>query len=270
MMEGSISLPPMLSAKRTIDGTIVYAPFESKKNGPFTCAVCNDEVILKCGRDKANHFAHTNPRSCDYAVNESDEHLRCKMELYDALCDSPGVRSVAIERPLGSVRPDVSAYINGVPVAIEIQISSLSVETIRMRTVEYHRKGIYVLWLLPWREELNNPRYAPSNWEKWLHAAYFGHVYYWHRGLEIASYHFEPCLKSTRASSWYDRDGERQVSKGFTRRMKRWRTPVRNRILHLLRDFEPRTRSFWEGSGVVVPDAKLFMEKSRNDQSKNS
>jgi hypothetical protein len=33
-------------------------------------------------------------------------------------------------------------------VAIEVQISSLSLETITERTIEYHRKGIHVLWLL--------------------------------------------------------------------------------------------------------------------------
>jgi type I site-specific restriction-modification system R (restriction) subunit len=40
-----------------------------------------------------------------------------------------------LERPLGTNRPDVSAHINGVPVAIEVQISSLSLETIAYRTM---------------------------------------------------------------------------------------------------------------------------------------
>ena len=69
------------------------------------------------------------------------------MEIYQALLRQPGVKDVALERPLTSVRPDVSATIHGVPVAIEVQISALSMDTIIHRTQEYARKGIYVLWL---------------------------------------------------------------------------------------------------------------------------
>lgn len=86
---------------------------------------------------------------------------------------------MALELPLEEVRPDVSATIKGVPVAIEVQISSLSVETIMRRTIDYHRRGIYVLWLLQWTPALDRPRYAPKIWEKWVHAAYYGRVYYW-------------------------------------------------------------------------------------------
>jgi competence protein CoiA len=55
-----------------------------------------------------------------------------------------------LERSFVWGRPDVFAEIKGVPVAIEVQISSLSVDTIMRRTIEYGRSGIYVLWLLLW------------------------------------------------------------------------------------------------------------------------
>jgi len=251
----------MLRARRKSNGETVLAYSESKKNGPFACEICNEEVILKSGGKKINHFAHVNPFACEYSIAESDEHLRCKLEIYEALLRERGVQSVCMERPLGTVRPDVSAYINGVPVAIEIQISALSQETIRQRTIEYFRKGIAVLWLLPWREELNNPRYFPESWEKWIHACYFGRVYYWLRNLEIVSYRFEPCLKNTSPKAWYGKNGEKVSSRGFTRRLKQSRTPVRERKLHLVRDFAPKHRYWWEGNGIVVPDAKLFMER---------
>lgn len=51
-----------------------------------------------------------------------------------ALRQAPNVRDAALERLLENVRPDASAYINGIPVAIEVQISSLSFETIMRRT----------------------------------------------------------------------------------------------------------------------------------------
>jgi competence protein CoiA len=179
----------MLCAKRKLTGEIVTAYLASKAHGPFKCPDCGDEVILKTGRRTVNHFAHVNPLACRYAENESEEHRRCKMEIYGSLQRHTAVRNVALERPLGTNRPDVSANINGVPVAIEVQISSLSLETIQQRTMEYARKGIYVLWLLQWTPKLDARRYTPRLWEKWIHAAYFGRVYYWIEGLTVVSYH---------------------------------------------------------------------------------
>ena len=251
----------MLCARRKSDGQTVTAYFESKANGPFVCPDCRDEVILKTGRRTVNHFAHVNPLACRYAENESEEHRRCKMEIFQALQKEPGVRNIALERPLGSNRPDVSAHINGVPVAIEVQISSLSLETITRRTIEYARKGIYVLWLLQWTPELNARRYSPRLWEKWIHAAYFGRVYYWIEGLTVVSYHFDPNHKTIPKKSWYSEKGKKMTGGGYSRRSKRHRTAIHGKPLNLTADFVPRNRDWWEGNGLTVPFAKLFMEK---------
>jgi competence protein CoiA len=176
----------MLSAKRKSDGQIVAAYFERKDNGPFECLGCKKEVMLKTSQSRINHFAHVNPIACKFFEGESETHRRCKMEIYEALKREPHVRDVVLERPLGTVRPDVSAYFNDVPVAIEVQISSLAVDTITRRTIEYHRKGVYVLWLLQWTPKLDAERYNPQLWEKWVHAVYFGKAYYWIDGLSVA------------------------------------------------------------------------------------
>jgi competence protein CoiA len=250
---------PMLCAKRKLTDEIVTAYLASKAHGPFICPDCRDEVILKTGRRTVNHFAHANPIACKFAEGESEIHRRCKMEIFEALQNTPGVRNVELERPLGVVRPDVSAYINGVPVAIEIQISSLSVETIMSRTIEYARKGIYVLWLLQWTPKLDGKRYAPQLWEKWVHAAYFGRVYYWLKGLEVVSYRFEPSLKAVPRKSWYAENGKKMTGGGYSRRSKRHRTAVRQKTLNLVVDFIPKQRYWWEGNEVKVPDAKAVL-----------
>jgi len=253
----------MLCAKRKLTGEIVTAYLASKAHGPFKCPDCGDEVILKTGRRTVNHFAHANPLACLYAQNESDEHRRCKMEIFLALQKEPHVRNIALERPLGTNRPDVSAEINGVPVAIEVQISSLSLETITQRTIEYARKGIYVLWLLQWTPFLDAPRYTTRLWEKWIHAAYFGRVYYWTEGLTVASYHFDPHFKSVPKQSWYSPKGKKITAGGFSRRSKRYRMPIRGRTFNLATDFVPTQRYWREGNGFIIPDAKLFMERRR-------
>src|SRR6266478_4740136 len=130
----------MLSARRKSDGQTVTVYSENKHNGPFACLQCDEEVILKCGRNRVNHFSHANPIACKFAEGESELHRKCKMEIFEALQRTPGVRDAALERPLGANRPDVSACINGVPVAIEVQISSLSLDTIMRRTIDYFHK----------------------------------------------------------------------------------------------------------------------------------
>jgi len=251
----------MLSAKRKSDSQTVTAYLSSKAHGPFICLICNEEVILKTGTRRVNHFAHANPIACKFAEGESDGHRQCKMEIYEALLRAPGVTNVALERPLGSVRPDVSAYIYGVPVAIEVQISSLSIETIQRRTIEYARNGIYVLWLLQWTPKLDSNRYAPRIWEKWIHAAYFGRVYYWTGGLSVVCYHFDPKFESVPKTSWRSEDGEKMTGGGYSRRSKRYRMAVRGKTLNLVTDFGPRERYWWQGKGFTVPDAKLFIQR---------
>lgn len=181
------------------------------------------------------------------------------MAIYEALLKEPNVKKVALERSLKTCRPDVSAYINGVPVAIEVQISTLTMETIIRRTTEYARKGIYVLWLLQWTPYLDGTRYSPRLWEKWIHATYFGRVYYWIEGLKIVSYHFDPYLKHVPKSRWYGNDGDEMSAGGFSKRSKRHRSPVRGEVLRLAKDFVATQREAWEINGLKIPHGKLFM-----------
>jgi|ERR1044071_68338 competence protein CoiA len=99
----------MLSAKRKSDGEIVSAYFDYKQNAPFVCLQCNEEVMLKAGRNRINHFAHVNPIACKFSEGESDQHRKCKIEIFEALRRAPGVTNVALERPIAGVRPDISA-----------------------------------------------------------------------------------------------------------------------------------------------------------------
>ena len=108
----------MLCAKRNTDGKTVSAYLELKANGPYVCLDCHEEVILKRGRNRINHFAHANPIACKFAEGESEVHRRCKMEIFEALKNEPGVSNLCLERPIGNVRPDICATIRGVPVAI--------------------------------------------------------------------------------------------------------------------------------------------------------
>src|SRR5215210_5029222 len=124
----------MMTATRQLDGLKVGAWEVLKSDRPFLCPCCRELVTLRRGGIKAPHFAHQPPVTCEYGAGESEEHRRCKIAIYEELSAHPGVRKCELERDLGTVRPDVSAYINDVAVAIEVQLSNLSVAKIRYRT----------------------------------------------------------------------------------------------------------------------------------------
>ncbi|HEX8847424.1 MAG TPA: competence protein CoiA family protein [Pyrinomonadaceae bacterium] len=239
----------MLTASRQVGGQKVAAWEVERGDGPFFCFCCRQTVTLRKGEIKAPHFAHMPPVTCEYGSGESEAHRRCKIALYEKLSADPRVRKCEMERDLGTVRPDVSAYINDVPVAIEVQLSNLTLARIRYRTSEYARKGIYVLWLPLFTETLKQELYSPSPWEQWLHAAYSGRVYYWLEGMRILPVHFRDYYKDVRGRT---RD---------YRKLARKKVPIDGKVTTLTEDFRPVFRQQAQsGPPFPIPPAKLFMD----------
>jgi len=236
------------------------ASSQDRTNGPFHCPACKNEAVLRKGKLRIPHFSHKPPVTCSYGLGETEVHRRCKTEIYDTFLHAPHVEKVKLERYLKEVRPDISAYINGVPVAIEVQISNLSLDDVIRRTREYTRRGIHLLWLAEWTSALDDERYSPRPWERWIHAAYFGRVYYWVGGTLVVPYHFEPFHLRVKESEWNGRGGKKLSAGGYSRRSMRYKTPVRGSTLDILRDFGPKEREYWQGRNIEIPRAKLFCD----------
>ncbi len=159
----------MLSAWNQ-SGEGVLAEEVELADGPFCCPACRQELILKKGRKVVAHYAHWPDAECEYTnEGESEEHRLAKREIRKELLQVPGVTDVRLERYLREVRPDVSFVLNGQLVAIEIQLSLLSPEKIEWRTTAYARRNIAVLWMPSFSMELFEQRYAPKDWERYLH-----------------------------------------------------------------------------------------------------
>ncbi|MBA2394164.1 MAG: competence protein CoiA [Ktedonobacteraceae bacterium] len=170
----------------------VLATEVSPADGPFRCPACQKPVILKQGHIKISHFAHVPDAVCPYnSVGESEEHRSIKLEIRRQLLRISGVTDVRLERYLREVRPDISFVLNGILVAIEIQLSRLSRSKIKWRTEVYARKNIAVLWMPLFSMEPFQKRYAPKDWERYVHGLYFGKVYYWSEGLKLQPVKFE-------------------------------------------------------------------------------
>jgi competence protein CoiA len=239
----------MLTAKRQSDDLKITAWEAERDQRPFLCHCCNQVVTLRKGGIRAPHFAHQPPVTCEYGTGESEEHRRAKLTIYEGLRISNSVTKCEIERNLGTVRPDISAYINNVPVAIEVQLSSLSLERIEYRTAEYARRGIYVLWLPLYTTALKGELYQPRPWERWLHAAYFGRIYYWLEGLQIMPVHFRDYYASMRGRTRdYEKLSQRKV-------------PLAGLEVGLIEDFKPVQREAWASKYISIPQSRLLMDK---------
>lgn len=248
----------MLSAQNS-NGDIL-ASEAVKEDGPFTCPMCGGIALLKKGRVKIHHFAHKPPTDCAYGAGESEAHRKAKLEIYEALIKHPDVSKLKLERPLGEVRPDISFYLKDTPIAIEVQVSTLSLDTIDKRTRAYKKKGISLLWASPFDIGIKYvERYSPALWEKYLHTLYFGKLYYWLEGEILQPVRFDEYKIQVELSSWYDSNGDEQYAGGYERYSKRYRTP------HLLKpvnitSLTTVTRSAWSSKNLTAPDARLWCE----------
>ncbi|GEM_PF-2144326 len=231
----------MLSAMNE-DGEVVATEI-TRYDGPFYCPVCREQVMLKQGLKVVAHFAHYSDSTCTYAgERESVQHQQAKLDIYQALLQASGVSEVRLERPLQDARPDVSFALEKQLVAIEVQVSQLSRDDIARRTIAYARQDIAVLWTPLFSGDFFSRRYAPKDWERYLHRMYFGKVYYWLKGLKVVPVRFDEYQLEP---NWY----------AGVRRSKRYVTPTLLPDRSLL-DLAPVWRSQWGD----VPRAKLWCE----------
>lgn len=210
-----------------------------------------------------HHFAHRPPVTCSLGIGETERHLDAKLEIYDSLKSHPNVDDAEIEKDFGISVADVYASISGVRVAIEIQRTPLSVNDLALRTQNYHRLGIAVLWIGLPNGGVDTKRYSPRAWEKWVHAAYYGRVYYWMKGEVLKVYHFSRYMICVEESNWYE-NGVEQSGGGYERKSKRWRTPEEGSLALISTSFESVQRHPWSCGSVSVPECTLYIDKQPN------
>ncbi|MDM8551740.1 competence protein CoiA family protein [Desulfobacterales bacterium HSG2] len=241
-----------------------------KSQGPFSCPECKSEVILRKGKVRAHHFAHKPPINCIYGVGESQKHLIVKRQIYEALLNHPNCSRCQLERRLKGVRPDISLYVGDTRVAIEIQKSPIDIDDIYRRTQRYTELDVYLLWILPDDSPLTffhkgeeTDVHRIKEWEKYLHAIYWGRVYYWQRNALVSPYHFDKFETWVEESNWYSEDGDEMSAGGYYRETKSLKVPSTHNELHIADDFQPITRPQWSAKNWTVPNAKLWIDTSQ-------
>lgn len=139
------------SERKVINLFEIQAPedlIKLKKNGPYFCPNCKNQVRLKIGLKKVTHFAHIDLTECDNERKESLEHLEGKFALYQFF-KKLGV-NVEVEKFISELnqRPDLFIRLNNIQMCVEYQCSVIPLEIMSKRTQSFKNKGMKVLWIL--------------------------------------------------------------------------------------------------------------------------
>lgn len=259
----------MLVAKDN-NGEAKIAWVTEKKEAPFYCPECEEEVRLRKGKVRTHHFAHIPPVTCQYGVGESEIHLKAKKEIYEALLTKTNCEKCALERNLDGIRPDISLYINNIAVAIEIQNSKISIDEIYRRMSLYTQKKIYVLWVIPisngpkqiYRENEGVFVHRLLAWEKYLHALYFGNIFYWHSQDLVTSYHFDKFKIYKEHNEWYSSTGDLESAGGYDYTAKALKTVKEYPdALSISKDFQPIIREEFYTDKWKIGKFRIYQSK---------
>ena len=148
-----------------VNGQRVYAwdihPNDARQ-ADLRCPECNGVVIFKKCSVCRDHFAHTRESNCNYGSGESSEHIECKIAIYNDLklffqeeYDTPGaVVELEYKHPNSGPKGKRADVFLRLPnkqgsMAVEVQKSDITVDTINERTQYWNSLGISVWWIIP-------------------------------------------------------------------------------------------------------------------------
>lgn len=141
--------------KERIDITRIENPRQVLKSGDYICQLCDTPMIVKAGLIMQAHFAHTASCTSDYQSHpESQEHREAKIFLAKNLGRSFAEytnTTIEYEVPIPEVKRIADLLVTfpmGWRIAHEVQLASITSQTLQERTDDYARAGIDVVWWL--------------------------------------------------------------------------------------------------------------------------
>ncbi len=242
----------------------------TSEDGPFFCTSClSDAVVRKCA-GKRDHFAHIARHSPVPGTGERELHFKCKNEICDILSSFhpkgkwETERSIPanIKKGTPALRPDISGYIDGKLVAIEVQASALTISKVWQRTKNYTKWSINLLWIVPLTDPLGSLPFRPRLYEKYLHSMYYGRVYYWTagQGIELNPVHFGIAGRDLEYREWTE-DGEVKSAGGYYKPYKTIKTPIYGTIVNISSQFISSYRDEFVPDNVRKAVPKCFLWK---------
>ncbi len=271
-------------ALRRLDNKTVHAEEVTKTDGPFYCSACLSEVIVRKCTEKVDHFAHLARQSPIIRRRDKRLHDECRDQILEYLKkhfptgkwekerEIPGNK----EKGFKKIIPDISGRINGVPIAIEVQASTYTINRIHEKIIEYQKRTpkVAVLYIIPLFKELGDEPFRPRLFEKYLHSIYYGKVYYWTTDLRtsIIPIHFSPAKRWIQETTWFDTSiGEERTEGGFWLTYRTIKIPRAGNKLDITKDFEKIEREAFQPKNLKkgIPECTIYKDKLNNWWNKN-
>ena len=242
----------------------------TKADGPFYCSWCNSEAIVRKCTEKIDHFAHKT-RLSPIGQRETKLHEACKEEICELLAERFPEGKWATEREIAASKkaktpklvPDISGRINGTPIAIEVQATSMSVPKIISKSENYSKLNISLLWIVPLIRELGNETFRPRLFERYLHSIYYGRTYYWTvgQGLKVTPVHYGKAYKYVEPAEWIE-DGELIEVGNYYKPYKVLKTPEFGQLVNIATDFvkEKREKFVPKNELKTVPSCHIWRD----------
>jgi len=266
-------------AKKQIDNSNIHASAAHKRDGPFYCPDTYEELIVRKCVDKIDHFAYKVRYSPIVTKPETELHKACKHEILKSLTEMFPEGKWEVERQtfkenkekgLKRVIPDISGRntASNCPIIIEIQASFLSISQIIQRTLEYSKRGAFILWVIPLKQPLGTDNFRPRLFERFLHQMYYGRIYYWRPGLgrNVMPVHYDTAERYIEENTWYEEGGFERTEGGYFKSYRRIKSPNFGKVLDIGNDFVAHEREKFTPTNekMEVPACRVFKDNLIN------
>ena len=242
-----------------------------KNDGPFYCPVCYSDVVIRKCSEKTDHFAHKSRLSPVLGPKEMLLHNACTKEICGLLVAKFPDGRWEIERPIRDSKkrktptlvPDISGLIGTESVAIEVQVSALTIPRIVQRTCDYAKWGISLIWVVPLRAPLGTLPFRPRLFERYLHSLYVGRTYYWWagQGLTLKPVHYGVAKRRIEYREWFE-NGQHESAGGYDAPYKTIKTPEYGPDLLLSEHYRALDRDPFtpENERKEVPACRIWVD----------
>lgn len=264
-----------LWANKVSDNQRIHATDANKEDGPFYCPETYEELIVRHCIEKVDHFAYKSRLSPIMTKEETELHKACKIEIRDALRNAFPDGNWEIERQglnedkikgYKKVIPDISGRLgkNGQAIIIESQASFLSINQIIKRTIEYTKRGGYILWVIPLTDPLGDQAFRPRLFERYFHQMYYGRTYYWIKGNGrfLIPVHYDTAFRFIEESHWFEPGGFERIEGGYDKPYLRVKKPLYADLVDIAADFEIERRQPFvsDNEKMEVPACNIFKD----------
>ncbi|MBC1689118.1 competence protein CoiA [Listeria welshimeri] len=154
-----------------------------KQEEKLYCKSCASPVMIKAGVIKVPHFAHEKASKCAFASEgESEEHLLAKRQIMEWFCYQ-GI-PVEVEHYFPEINRQADVFMNNKRV-IEFQRSSVPINEMIQRTMDYLSIGLEVHWILGQKIKKEKGRICLSAFQQaFIDSDYKLGYHFWHYSVE--------------------------------------------------------------------------------------